>query len=180
MNVFLRDQRLFFVFHFFFLIRAFKRRLSGGNVHFKKKQNVKSHKSCLLKVFLWCAMSELKWLLLTIGKSIWSHLTFSLLLFDVLMRRGSVTFCRTHFLCTILEIPSLEAKDSRSFLTDRILIFSRFHLLSLRVSVFFIGAHVRRFQWRRRGVSFCPPSVLIHSFFILFPGITKWAPAWFF
>ena len=39
MTVFLRDQRLFFVPHFlfFFLIRASKRRLSDGIVHFKEK-----------------------------------------------------------------------------------------------------------------------------------------------
>ena len=46
----------------------------------------------------------MKWLLSTIAKSIWCHVTFWLLLFDVWFRMVSATFCRTHFVCTILRL----------------------------------------------------------------------------
>ena len=122
---------------------------------------MKSYKSRLLKGFLWGGMDKL-----SSAKVFDVMLLFSLLLFDVWGRRVSVKSWWTEFLFDFFQVktPFLEAKDSRSFLTDQILIFCRFYLLSPSLYVFFIEAHVLTFQWRSWSVSFCTKYVLTHSF----------------
>ena len=79
----------------------------------------------------------------------------------------------------MVATPFLEAKDSRSFLTDQILIFSRFYLLFYRGYVFFIGAHVH-IPFERESRQFLHYVRTDTCVFILFPRILTCVPTRFF